>query len=140
MIFTDLFFFIVILIVILVFFYIKQIHFENFDYNQHVNYNTMEQDCNQLTHEQSKCSIKTTIPKNENICNDDFTPKTNNQIEYRNKKNLKKKPTVNLQYDFDLLSSFNNAQINNHDNDIDKELTTDVKSLNSLENDLISNY
>ena len=64
----------------------------------------------------------------------------------------KKNPTLSLKYDFDLLSSFNNSQIEKKENDVYvknnfgdeletfNDLKTDVRSLNSLENDLISNY
>ena len=122
---------------------------DNFDPNlsqsfQPVNYNTLEQDCNQLTWTPSECTTKTVIPKGKNVCNDDLTPITNNQKEYKKKKkDLKKSPTLSLQYDFDLLSSFNNAQISNPNdinNNNNQELITDIRSLNSLENDLISNY
>jgi hypothetical protein len=150
--FTNSSVFIVVLIVILVIIYVGQGYFEKFDPNlsqsyQPVNYNTLTQDCNELTWSPSKCTVSTVIPKGKNVCNDDLSPITNNQKELKKKKkDLKKSPTVSLQYDFDLLSSFNNAQISNPDklNDIkDKnnyELVTDIRSLNSLENDLISNY
>jgi hypothetical protein len=157
--FTNSSVFIVTLIVILVIIYIGQNNLDNFDPNlsqsyQSVNYNTLEQDCNQLTWNPSKCKINTVIPSNVNVCNNELTPVTNNEKECKKKKKyLKKRPTVSLQYDFDLLSSFNNAQINNSPNqnpnnqnvnnqniNNDNELLTDIRSLNSLENDLISNY
>ena len=159
--------FILILIIILVVFFIWDTHYENFSnlaqLYQPVNYNKLEQDCNQLTWSPSKCSVSTVIPKNKNVCANDLTPITNNQIEHKKrKKDLKPVPSVSLQYDFDLLSSFNNAQIDNIDESNNKninttksrtksntnpnansnnyELITDIRSLNSLENDLISNY
>ena len=139
----------IVLIVILVIIYIIQNSLDNFDPNlsqsyQPVNYNTLEQNCNQLTWSPSKCTVNTVIPSNTNVCNNELTPVTNNQKECKKrKKDLKKRPTVSLQYDFDLLSSFNNVQTNNlsNKNMINSvDLITDVKSLNSLENDLISNY
>ena len=175
--FTNFSIFIVLLIVILAIIYIGQKHLDHFDLNFHqsyqpVNYNTLEQDCNQLTWSPSKCTVSTVIPKDKNVCNGDLTPITNNQKECKKrKKDITKthqiptpihqiptpiRPTASLQYDFDLLSSFNNAQISNHDglnndnndntynnnynNIYDHELITDIRSLNSLENDLLSNY
>ena len=147
--------FIVVLVMILLIISVGQKYLENFDPNlsqsfQPVNYNTLEQDCNQLTWSPSKCTVETVVPKGENVCNDDLTPMTNNLKEYKKKKkDLKKSPTLSLQYDFDLLSSFNNAQISNPDEENNQykaknlnnyELITDIRSLNSLENDLISNY
>ena len=147
--------FIVVLVMILLIISVGQKYLENFDPNlsqsfQPVNYNTLEQDCNQLTWSPSKCTVPTVIPKDKNVCNDDLLPITNNQKEYKKKKKeIKKRPTVSLQYDFDLLSSFNNAQISNPDEENNQykaknlnnyELITDIRSLNSLENDLISNY
>lgn len=158
--FTNSIVFIVLSIVILAIIYMGQNNLgslDNFDSNlsqsyQQVNYNTREQDCNQLTWSPSKCSIKTVIPSNKNVCDDELTPITNNQKECKKRKKEKNK-NVKLQYDFDLLPSFNNSQINsgtqnnngtqinnnNNDNN-NKELETDIRSLNSLENDLISNY
>lgn len=155
--FTNSSIFIVMLIVVLVIIFIGQNNLDNFDPNlsqsyQPVNYNTLEQDCNQLTWSPSKCTVETVIPSNINVCNEELTPITNNQKECKKrKKDLKKRPSVSLQYDFDLLSSFNNAQIDNSPNknnqyvnnknvNDDIELLTDIRSLNSLENDLISNY
>ena len=152
--FTNSSVFIVVLIVILAIIYIGQKHLDHFNSNsnsnltqtlQPVNYNTLEQDCNQLTWTPSKCTVETVIPKGENVCNDNLSPITNNQKEYKKKKKeIKKSPTLSLQYDFDLLSSFNNAQISNsaelNNLNNNQELFTDIKSLNSLENDLISNY
>lgn len=155
--FTNSSIFIVTLIVVLVIIFIGQNNLDNFDPNlsqsyQPVNYNTLEQDCNQLTWSPSKCTVETVIPSNINVCNEELTPITNNQKECKKrKKDLKKRPSVSLQYDFDLLSSFNNAQIDNSPNknnqnvnnknvNDDIELLTDIRSLNSLENDLISNY
>ena len=155
--FTNSSIFIVMLIVVLVIIFIGQNNLDNFDPNlsqsyQPVNYNTLEQNCNQLTWSPSKCTVETVIPSNINVCNEELTPITNNQKECKKrKKDLKKRPSVSLQYDFDLLSSFNNAQIDNSPNknnqyvnnknvNDDIELLTDIRSLNSLENDLISNY
>jgi hypothetical protein len=151
--FTNSSIFIVVLIVIFVIIYTGQNNLDQFDPNlsqsfQPVNYNTLKQDCNELTWSPSKCTVSTVIPKGKNVCNENLSPITNNQKECKRKnKDLKKNPTVSLQYDFDLLSSFNNAQISNSDelnnfkiNNNDHELITDIRSLNSLENDLISNY
>jgi hypothetical protein len=160
--FTNDSIFIFVLIVILAMIFVGQGYCENFDPDlsqsyQTVNYNTLKQDCNELTWSPSlsstKCTVETVVPKGKNVCENNLSPITNNQKECKKKKkDLKKSPTVNLQYDFDLLSSFNDAQINNQRqisnsdkiNDIlnknNYELVTDIRSLNSLENDLISNY
>jgi hypothetical protein len=127
---------------------------ENFDPNLSqsylpVNYNKLEQNCDQLTWSPSECNVKTVIPSNVNVCgNESLTPITNNQKDCRKKKkDFKKRPSVSLKYDFDLLSSFNNSELNNNlssekinINEYNNDLITDVRSLNSLENDLLSNY
>lgn len=157
--FTNSSVFIVVLIVVLVIVFIRQNNVDNFDPNlsqsyQSVNYNTLEQDCNQLTWNPSKCTVNSVIPSNTNVCNNELTPITNNKKECtKRKKELKKSPTMSLQYDFDLLSSFNDAQIDNlgnknvnsyhaYNKNVNNvaDLMTEVRSLNSLENDLISNY
>lgn len=108
----------------------------NLNFNQQyepTNYNTRIQNCNELTYNPTECRVKTVIPSNINVCGDDLTPIDNNQkiCEKKKRKDNKKNPTVSLKYDFDLLPSFNNAQIND-------ELKTDIVSLNSLENDLLT--
>ena len=143
--------FMIVLIVLLVIIYIYNKNIDNFDTNlsqsfQSVNYNTKKQNCNELTYNPSKCYTETVIPSNINVCGDTLTPITNNQKECKKKK-VNKKPSVSLQYNFDLLSSFNDAQNDNLSsiNSIANrknhtELMTDVRSLNSLENDLMSYY
>ena len=162
--------FIVILVVILlVIYYIDHslskegfnpnLMFSNSYTPEPVDYTTRAQNCNELTWSPSECVVNTVVPSNTNVCGESLSPVTNNQKECgRNKKNKSKQnPTVSLRYDFDLLPSFNNAQqddiqdkqelFNNVDtlksnnyvsNDFDLE--TDIRSLNSLENDLMSNY
>jgi len=152
--------FMIVLVVLLVIIYIYGMNIDNFDPNlskstqsaqssQTVNYNTKKQNCDELTYNPNKCYIETVVPSNTNVCvTDTLVPITNNQKEYKkNKKETIKRPSVKLQYDFDLLSSFNDSQIDNlpsinnfADNKNTYELETDVKSLNSLENDLMSNY
>jgi hypothetical protein len=132
-----------------------------------VNYNKRTQNCNELTYSPSKCTVQTVVPKNKIVCNESLRPITNNQIDCdKRKKKTKKNPTVSLQYDFDLLPSFNQAQQNrnnnleqqNRNNNLEQQkslntntndnlyvnntpdLITDIRSLNSLENDLISNF
>lgn len=149
--------FIVILVIILLVIYFSS-QKENFDPNlmylnsstpEPVDYSTRKQDCNELTWSPTKCVVDTVVPPNVNVCNESLTPVTNNQKACKVTKKTKNNPTVSLQYDFDLLPSFNNAQQNDivttqpkeknhHSNSVDLE--TDVRSLNSLENDLISNY
>jgi hypothetical protein len=148
--------FIVILVVILVVIYFMDCKKEGFNPNsmylnsytpEPVDYSTRKQDCNELTWSPDKCVVDTVIPPNVNVCTSSLSPITNNQKECNGKnKKTKKNPTVSLRYDFDLLPSFNNAQQNdigekqpnNMENSVDLE--TDIRSLNSLENDLISNY
>ncbi len=123
--------------------------------NEPVNYDTRKQNCNELTYSPKECVVDTVIPTNKIVCSKSLSPVTNNELATNNKidlaqKNKKKSknPTLSLDYDFDLLSSFNNAQLNNNldtENYIDElksldDLKTDVHSLNSIENDLMSNY
>ena len=156
--------FIILLIVILVIIYVYTntkdyftIGYDpNFLYQEPVNYNTREQDCNELTYTPTKCVVDTVVPSNKIVCTESLTPETNNSKDCgdKNKKDTKN-PTLSLIYDFDLLSSFNNSQITNdnvannniaNDNIANGELEsfddlkTDVKSLASLENDNITNY
>ena len=168
--------FILLLIVILVIIYVwtnsKDYFTTGYDpsflYQEPVNYNTREQNCNELTYSPTKCLVDTVVPSNKIVCNESLTPVTNNEKEYgiKDKKGKNNKsPTLSLTYDFDLLSSFNNSQINNVNNvnnvndeknvnnvnnennnifngeleSLD-ELKTDVRSLASIENDNITNY
>jgi len=119
--------------------------------NEPVNYDTKKQNCNELTYSPEECVVDTVVPSNKIVCSKTLSPITNNQIDYVNKNKNKKKsknPTISLNYDFDLLSSFNNAQQNDtykQNDDMDElktwdELKTDVHSLNSIENDIMSNY
>jgi len=116
-----------------------------FYYNP-VNYNTRDQDCGELTHTPEKCVVDTVVPSNKVVCTESLTPITNNEKSCINNKNTKEKnPTLSLKYDFNLLPSFNQAQIDrNHKNISELEtfddLKTDIVSLASLENDLLSNY
>ncbi len=140
----------VLLVIILVIVYFFEKKIDNFDPNltqsyEPVNYNTRKQNCNELTYSPDKCYVETVIPENKIVCGDNLTPITNNQKECKKSKkdtsknsDISKRPSVSLQYDFDLLSSFNGAQIDN--TKTNNDLMTDVRSLNSLENDLISNY
>lgn len=138
--------FILVLVIVLVVIYIHHIHCETFlnlSTNQFeseplpINYSTREQNCNQLAYDPVKCEVETVVPSNKIVCDKNLTPITNNEKECvkrperKNKKNSKN-PEVRLQYNFDLEKSFNNAQIN--------DLETNTKSLNDLENDLMSNY
>lgn len=167
--------FIVILLVILAVIYLMDLNCgkESFDSNSNSNlmyinsytpepidYSTRKQDCNELTYNPEKCVVDTVIPSGSDVCDNSLTPITNNQKEYKKNKKIKKTPNLSLRYDFDLLSSFNGAQLNDIqtkqepknstgktnsregkyyvDNSFDLE--TEIRSLNSLENDLISNY
>jgi len=159
--------FIVILLVILAVIYLMDLNLgkEGFDPNlmytnsytpEPVDYSTRNQDCNELTYNPEKCIINTVIPSGVNVCTNSLSPITNNQKECKKNKKTKKNPNVSLRYDFDLLSSFNDAQQNDiqtrqeTSNNIRKQedyyvnnsfdLKTEIRSLNSLENDLISNY
>ena len=154
--------FILLLIIILVVIYFYSVKLEKFTsgfdpdflYSEPVDYKTKKQDCNELTFNPTECVVNTVTPSNEVVCTNTLSPITNNEIDCikskSEKKNVEKNPTLSLIYDFDLLSSFNKAQIDN-DNEISKknqndeletfnDLKTDVKSLNSLENDIMSNY
>lgn len=158
------FYFFILLIIILIVIYICWGDCEKFttgyepDYfnYEQVNYNTKKQNCDELTYTPEECMVETVIPKNKIVCNESLTPITNNNL--INKIDKKKKnPTLSLKYDFDLLSSFNNSQIDGDENNNLKinnlnelesfedlktsdDLKTDVKSFDSLENDLITNY
>jgi len=112
-----------------------------FLYPELVNYNTREQDCNELTYTPTKCVVDTVVPSNQIVCTESLTPITNNEKDCgdKNKKDIKNS-TLSLIYDFDLLSSFNNSQIANSELESFDDLKTDVKSLASLENDNITNY
>lgn len=154
-------YFIILLVIILVLIYLSNfITNENFtigyDPNSfnyaNVDYNTREQNCDELTYTPEECIVDTVIPTNEIVCNESLTPITNNEKNCnKNKKNTTKtNPTLSLTYDFDLLPSFNESQIDKNtniksNNDLDEletfgDLKTDVRSLASLENDLMTNY
>ncbi len=154
-------YFVILLVIIIVVIYIsgfisnKEKFVSGYDLsastNEPVNYNTRKQNCDELTYSPEDCVVDTVIPTNRIVCNKSLSPITNNDIDCAQKNKNKKKsknPTLSLQYDFDLLSSFNNAQLNNNleqKNNIDElktydDLKTDVHSLNSLENDIMSNY
>ena len=117
----------------------------SFDYNN-VNYITGEQNCNELTYTPEKCIINTVVPSNKVVCTESLTPITNNEKSCVNNINAEKNPTLSLKYNFDLLPSFNKSQINSDDGNNSSELETfddlktNIKSLASLENDLLSNY
>jgi hypothetical protein len=103
--------------------------------NEPVNYNTRKQNCDELTYSPQECIVNTVIPSNKVVCEKSFSPITNNEINYIEEKYKKSKnPTLSLKYDFDLLSSFNNAQINNDELSRVNDLETEVRSLNSIEN------
>ena len=103
--------------------------------NEPVNYNTRKQNCDELTYSPQQCIVNTVIPSNKVVCTKSLSPITNNEINYI-EENYKKStnPTLSLKYDFDLLSSFNNAQINNDELERVNDLETEVRSLNSIEN------
>lgn len=114
-----------------------------------VDYNTKKQDCDELTYTPSECVVDTVVPSNKVVCNKSLSPITSNDIENEksHKNDNKPEQTLSLKYDFDLLSSFNSAQIDRNDDknnmkelETFDDLKTDVRSLNSLENDLVSNY
>ena len=135
--------FILALVVLLVVIYIHHIHTETFlnistnqfdSEPQPVNYNTLYQNCNQLAFDPVKCEIETVVPSNKIVCGENLTPQTNNQKECKRRIKKEPSPTISLEYPFDLGKSFNNAQIN------DLDTNNDTKSLNELENDLMSNY
>lgn len=154
-------YFIILLIIILIIVYLTNfMGNENFtsgydtsfsDYES-VNYNTRKQNCNELTYTPEECIVDTVIPSNKIVCNESLIPNTNNQKDYENTNiSNEKNPTLGLKYDFNLLSSFNKAQINGDENiklvnnniselETFDDLKTDIRSLASLENDLISNY
>lgn len=143
--------FIILLIVILVFIYAFGSEKDNFTvgydpnyiFQEPVDYNTKKQNCNELTFNPTECVVDTVVPSNKIVCTESLRPiNGNDKDSIYDKKDIKNK-TLSLIYDFDLLSSFNNSQINNN-NITNKELEsfydlrTDVKSLASLENDNIS--
>lgn len=142
-------YFIILLIVILVIIYIG-IRAEYFTSGYEpntlsyglVDYQTREQNCGELTYVPNKCSVNTVVPSNEVVCNESLTPITNNDLINEKKQIKEKNPTLGLEYNFDLLSSFNNSQIKLNSGELEtfEDLKTDVKSLGSLENDLLSNY
>ena len=152
------YFIILLLIVLVAIFLTNFLGKENFTigydpnafYYEPVNYSTREQNCDELTYTPEKCIVNTVIPSNKVVCTESLTPITNNEKSGTNNKNSKQKnPTLSLKYDFDLLPSFNRSQIdgdeNINKNNIDEletfaDLQTDVRSLASLENDLMSNY
>lgn len=115
-----------------------------------VNYGTRKQDCGELTYTPEKCITDTVIPSNKIVCTESATPITNNEKSCANTNTVQRNPTLSLEYDFDLLSSFNDAQIDGGDKipndktvselETFDDLKTDIKSLASLENDLMSNY
>ena len=102
------------------------------------NYSTKKQNCNELTYSPENCNVETVIPSRELICNKSLNPLSNNIIINQKEMN----PSHDLGYDFDLLSSFNDAQLNNLpiDQVENFSLFSDAKSLNSLDGDLISNF
>ena len=143
--------FIILLIIVLVIIYVwtssKDYFAVGYDpsflYQEPVNYNTREQDCNELTYTPTKCVVNTVVPSNKIVCTESLTPITNNEKDCGIKD--KNNPTLSLIYDFDLLSSFNDSQIANNNVANDElesfdDLKTDVRSLGSLENDNITNY
>jgi len=125
------------LLIILIIIFIWNKSEENFDQNlsqqyENVDYNTRLQNCNQLTYSNNKCNIETVIPNNINVCNDNLIPTDNIPSKKKNK-------TFKNKINNDLLVNLNNSEKNNFKYD-EKDLITEIKSLNSLENDLISNY
>jgi hypothetical protein len=145
-------YFIILLIIILVVIYIRELNMKEtfvsgyiniFDY-ENVDYNTKKQYCNELAYNKQECVVDTVVPSNKVVCNESLIPIRNNELDY-DKKNDKNNPTLSLKYDFDLLSSFNNSQIDRDEYNNISELESfdnliDVKSQNSLENELMSNY
>ena len=150
------YYFVILLIVILVVIYIYGFITKNEKFvsgydssdmlNEPINYITRKQNCDELTYSPTECIVDTVVPSNKIVCTKSMSPISNNEIDSIEKENKEKKyknPTISLSYDFDLLSSFNNAQIENNTYDEIKsldDLKTDVKSFNSLENDIMSNY
>ena len=148
-------YFIILLVIILVVIYLTNfMSKENFtigydpnafDYES-VNYNTRKQNCDELTYTPEECVVDTVVPSNKVVCTESLTPITNNEKSCANNKNNRQKnPTLSLKYDFDLLPSFNQAQIDGDEKNISEletfnDLKTDIRSLASLENDLMSNY
>ena len=100
---------------------------------QGLNYNTRVNNCDELTFHKYPCKVETVIPKNKKVCNDQLIPIDNNNLKVYKKKlnntiNSKPKPIANID-----LGSLMSDSINNRENE------TDIKSLNSLDQDLISN-
>jgi hypothetical protein len=159
-------YFIILLLIILVIIYLTNfINKEKFtigydpnyfDYEP-VNYNERKQDCRELTNTPGECVVDTVVPSNKIVCTESLTPITNNEKYCKNNKNnintknsKEKNPTLSLKYDYDLLPSFNQSQINGDKNiypqnnlselETFEDLKTDIRSFASLENDLMSNY
>lgn len=121
-------YFIVLLVIILIVIYIsKFISKENFTigYDQsafnyeHVNYNTKKQNCDELTYASKKCVVDTVVPLNKIVCNESLSPITNNEKSYENK---------------NIISDDNLSELETFN-----DLKTDIKSIASLENDLMTN-
>jgi hypothetical protein len=148
-------YFIILLVIILVVIYLTNfMSKENFtvgydpnafDYEP-VNYNTRKQNCGELTYTPEECVVDTVVPSNKVVCTESLRPITNNEKSCAGNKNIKEKnQTLSLKYDFNLLPSFNQAQIDGDKKNISEletfdDLKTDIRSLASLENDLLSNY
>ena len=139
--------FIISMIAILVLFYMYEMNKEkftigydpNFLFQEPVNYNTKKQNCDELTFNPTECIVDTVIPFNKTVCNESLSPITNND-KYNAKtfSEQKENPTLSLIYNFDLLPSFNGAQISELESLTSSK--SDVKSLNSIENDIMTNY
>ncbi len=139
--------FIIFMVVILVLFYMYDMNKEkfisgydpNFLFQEPVDYEIKKQNCNELTFNPSECVVNTVVPFNKTVCNESLSPITNND-KYNAKtfNNQKENPTLSLIYDFDLLHSFNEAQIGELESLSSSK--SDVKSLNSIENDILTNY
>jgi hypothetical protein len=130
---------------------------DNFNSNlspnyQTVDYNTQIQKCNELTFNPDKCINNIVMPKTINVCNTDYVPNINYNKEYNkeynqeyNKEYKKKyKKKINLE----LLQNSNNKNTDLLNNDkyqdipekkINNKIITEIKSLNSIENDLFTN-
>lgn len=133
---------------------------------QSVDYNEQKQQCNQLVHEPSKCSIDVVMPTVKSVCTNPIIPYTPTKNNKESTKSIKSAnsigstesdrlstPELNINVDMtnnminknennhDLLSKYDNLQINNIGelNNMDENSTNDIKSLNSLENDLLTN-
>lgn len=128
---------------------------------QQVDWSKKEQDCNELT-KSSDCVVKTVVPTIKQVCSEsnpfipeiskqldnnyEFKPKhkikieSESESEFKSKSKPKSNEKLSLDENYDLLSNFNNSQINNIGdlNILDENLSVEIKSLNSLENDLLS--